>query len=143
MGKICDPPPFKGGQLVGVAYSPVWQSSSNPTDIRAAGGFTGAISGIEVFLDPNPPYAGWLARAFTSSGIQVTGTSHSIFSSADKPILFDLRRSDGQPDTGGDPPSANCRCSEDSCRVDCASAPNGFCCIDHAFTDRLLQVLQN
>ena len=34
-------------------------------------------------------------------------------------------------------------CSQDSCRVDCAIAPDGFCCIDHLLTDRLLQVLAN
>ncbi len=34
-------------------------------------------------------------------------------------------------------------CSIDSCRIDCDTAPDGFCCIDHSFTDRLLQVLQN
>ena len=33
-------------------------------------------------------------------------------------------------------------CSTDSCRVDCATAPDGFCCIDHAVTNRLLQTLQ-
>lgn len=36
-----------------------------------------------------------------------------------------------------------CRCSDDSCRVDCVTSPDGFCCIDHSLTDRLLQVLQN
>lgn len=33
------------------------------------------------------------------------------------------------------------KCSTDSCRVDCATSPDGFCCIDHSLTDRLLQVL--
>ena len=33
-------------------------------------------------------------------------------------------------------------CTPDSCRVDCATAPDGFCCIDHAVTNRLLQTLQ-
>lgn len=37
----------------------------------------------------------------------------------------------------------NCRCTSDSCRVDCANAPDGFCCIDHSFTDRLLQIIRN
>ena len=32
-------------------------------------------------------------------------------------------------------------CSSDSCRIDCGSSPDGFCCIDHAVTNRLLQVL--
>jgi hypothetical protein len=57
--------------------------------------------------------------------------------------IYRVIRYDGQPDTGGDPPGTNCRCSEDSCRVNCAIAPDGFCCIDHSLTDRLLQVLQN
>lgn len=35
----------------------------------------------------------------------------------------------------------SCSCTPDSCRIDCASAPDGFCCIDNSFTDRLLQVL--
>ena len=34
------------------------------------------------------------------------------------------------------------KCTPDSCRVDCPSAPDGFCCIDHATTNRLLQTLQ-
>lgn len=34
-------------------------------------------------------------------------------------------------------------CSDDSCRVDCIGQPDGFCCIDHSLTDRLLQVLAN
>ena len=34
-------------------------------------------------------------------------------------------------------------CSDDSCRIDCASDPDGFCCIDHSLTDRLLQQLRN
>ena len=33
-------------------------------------------------------------------------------------------------------------CTPDYCRVDCAGAPDGFCCIDHAVTNRLLQTLQ-
>lgn len=32
-------------------------------------------------------------------------------------------------------------CSADSCRVDCATSADGFCCIDHSATNRLLQVL--
>ena len=43
-----------------------------------------------------------------------------------------------------DIPDSGCTsCTPDSCRVDCSNAPDGFCCIDHSFTDRLLQVLQN
>jgi len=34
-------------------------------------------------------------------------------------------------------------CPPNSCRIDCASAPNGFCCIDNSFTDRLLQIIKN
>lgn len=37
----------------------------------------------------------------------------------------------------------NCRCSDDSCRVDCITQPDGFCCVDHSVTNRLIQVLQN
>ena len=33
-------------------------------------------------------------------------------------------------------------CSDDSCRVDCVGQPDGFCCIDHSFTNGLLTVLQ-
>jgi hypothetical protein len=29
------------------------------------------------------------------------------------------------------------------CKIDCSTAPDGFCCIDHSLTDRLLQQLQN
>ena len=32
-------------------------------------------------------------------------------------------------------------CSSDSCRVDCAGQPDGFCCIDHSVTNRMLQVI--
>ena len=39
------------------------------------------------------------------------------------------------------PTGTRIECSYDSCRVDCASQPDGFCCIDHSKTDRLLQVL--
>ncbi|WP_055074416.1 hypothetical protein [Pseudanabaena sp. 'Roaring Creek'] len=34
-----------------------------------------------------------------------------------------------------------CGCSYDSCQVNCASDPDGFCCIEHSTTNRLLQVL--
>jgi len=34
-------------------------------------------------------------------------------------------------------------CTSDSCRVDCAGQPDGFCCIDHSLSNRLLQVLAN
>lgn len=39
----------------------------------------------------------------------------------------------------------NCgfKCTEDSCRVDCATSPDGFCCIDHSVTNRLLQVFSS
>jgi hypothetical protein len=33
------------------------------------------------------------------------------------------------------------RCSSNSCRIDCISSPDGFCCIDHALTNTLLQVI--
>jgi hypothetical protein len=36
-----------------------------------------------------------------------------------------------------------CSCELNQCRIDCPSSPDGFCCIDHALTDRLLQTLQN
>jgi hypothetical protein len=35
------------------------------------------------------------------------------------------------------------KCAPDSCRVDCAGAPDGFCCIDNSFTDRLLQIIKS
>lgn len=34
-------------------------------------------------------------------------------------------------------------CDPDSCKVDCPNIEDGFCCINHSLTDRLLQVLQN
>lgn len=37
----------------------------------------------------------------------------------------------------------NCRCSNDSCRIDCSTSPHGFCCIDHSVTNRLLQIFAN
>ena len=33
------------------------------------------------------------------------------------------------------------KCSFDSCRVDCATSPDSFCCIDHSLSNRLLQVI--
>jgi hypothetical protein len=33
------------------------------------------------------------------------------------------------------------KCTPDSCRVDCATALDGFCCIDHSLTNRLGEVL--
>jgi hypothetical protein len=36
-----------------------------------------------------------------------------------------------------------CECPPNSCQVDCPNTPDGFCCIPHSLTDRLLQVLHN
>jgi hypothetical protein len=33
------------------------------------------------------------------------------------------------------------KCSSDSCRVDCAGSADGYCCIDHKITNRLIQVI--
>ena len=54
---------------------------------------------------------------------------------------IDARGTPVQPVTP--PPSPRkCWCSNDSCKVDCATAPDGFCCIDHSLTNQLLQTLQ-
>lgn len=34
-------------------------------------------------------------------------------------------------------------CSADSCRVGCVGAPDGFCCIDHSLTNRLLAQIRS
>lgn len=36
-----------------------------------------------------------------------------------------------------------CSCSADSCRVECATSSDGFCCIKHSKTDQLLSILAN
>jgi len=59
-----------------------------------------------------------------------------------KPKIYKVLRIDGQPDTGGNPQPTNCRCDRNSCRIECASSPYGFCCIDRQKSDRLLRLIR-
>jgi hypothetical protein len=160
VGKICDPPPFTGGQCPVRYFLDI--------DVHSYDQYNGAYYGVrrhrnidvfgpldnlEVFdkgkrLDNrirNGVVLGWFdvpTYGYTIPYIHPTiwdfwaGISVSF-------SIISIRRRDNQLDNCGDPPPTNCRCTPDSCRVDCATAPDGFCCIDHAVTNRLLQTLQN
>lgn len=136
MGKICDPPPFTGGQSEGVVYDVMVSWESYPTWARIAPYRDVTVIGPVYAIEP-------FENEDSANGVRIrsSGGVNRIAGNVNYSRNYQayLIRADGQPDTGGDPPSANCRCSDDSCRVDCAGAPDGFCCIDHSFTDALLQ----
>ena len=163
MGKICDPPPFTGGQMQGIRYAIQIRTVNNFTGavlywvqqhnnggrgratpftdaemIGSASGWyiaRGKILGIDL---SNPPYyEPW--NLFTSNGTIVN--FFNVLNNNKPSGIYRVVRMDGLVDTGGDLPSTNCRCTDDSCRVDCAGAPDGFCCIDHSVTNTLLQVI--
>lgn len=151
MPKICDPPPFTGGQLPNINY---WVTFEIYTDIygypfRYLSTNTlqlqGKILGGGHRRRDAPPYMYDAILIFTD--VHPTGYSFTELGwwyRADlrtEVIITNISRVDGQADSPINPPSTNCYCSNDSCRVDCASSPNGFCCIDHSVTNRLLQVL--
>jgi len=159
MGKICDPPPFSGGQCP-VAYLvdidvAAFNANGDPLfapikhrDILVFG----PLDNIRVFQNGmtfqgrvrNGVRLGWFDVPTYGYSVEQFFQSHFTFF----PGVFvqfsnlSFRRTDSQFDNCGDPPPINCRCSEDSCRVDCATAPDGFCCIDHSLTNQLLQTLQ-
>lgn len=156
MGKICDPPPFAGGQCP-VVYavtmtgsvrhdSWTWQPSVSIERATGLNPYTRGYIGSIVSIDPVVISTTCLIRIVHNGGNTTThefiagygeGTFWESFS------VVSIVRQDNQHDDCGDPPPINCRCSDDSCRVDCAGAPDGFCCIDHSLTNRLLQTLQN
>lgn len=155
MPKICDPPPFKGGQSMGVRYKVSYRylilndngsvyiayviSPSSPLSIW------GKISAIRVRLASNGAPRGVEIIGYDSVGSPFTAFNFGVSWGAGQKYRLEsilVVRHDGLNDTGGDPPQTNCRCSDDSCRVDCASESHGFCCIDHSFTNALLNLLQ-
>lgn len=159
MGKICDPPSFTGGQSAGVIYKIAisWYRTSWQQEVFAVfGGENGSGA-------PSPPADSTIRNAGISVFGAISGISNRVYLGGDiwrvtiggatvqfyvvdkgsDFRIYKILRADGQPDIGGDPPPTNCRCTPDSCRVDCAGAPDGFCCIDHALTNRLLLTLQN
>ena len=156
MPKICDPPNFEGGQCP-VRYTIACRvrQFENGSLINTANFFHsnsniyfGAISSI--------------SPAVKAAGDSVNGFKVACRDSLGNPIIREIpsgfstytgllvvvvdnisvQRTDGLVDDCGSPQGDNCRCSDDSCRVDCAGLPDGFCCIDHSLTDRLLDVLQ-
>ncbi len=46
------------------------------------------------------------------------------------------------PEPQPEPPPPPTDCKADACRVDCADAPNGFCCIPHSLIARLSKSLR-
>lgn len=160
MGKICDPPAFSGGQAPNILYRVRFRQINLKTNqisdyfADLKGAITGLYDEFDIRLDPITQQK----RGYTRQGFYYRsgasnylwregfGTGGDNLATQTKPYSFQIlsiSRLDGLPDTGGDPPPTNCRCSDDSCRVDCATAPDGFCCIDNSFTDRLLQILKN
>jgi len=159
MGKICDPPPFNGGQSAGVYYRVTYKETNLRLGsvVQRTDTLLGAIGApfdiFEVKLDPvTNQMRGYTYSGFTYNSGTQTFIWRQDFGTGQDPVLTRIKpyeftvisvvRADGQTDTGGDLPTRNCKCSDDSCRVDCATAPDGFCCIDHAVTNRLLQTLQ-
>ena len=159
MGKICDPPTFSGGQCNGILYNVFVESllrsqdsqdrfaGTNYGDISGGGGVKGYMApisyGYEVSADRKTINIWVQEKRYRDSIVQsVNGVGGAPLSLDSFWRITKVERQDKLPDTCGNLPS-NCRCSNDSCRVDCSSAPDGFCCIDHSLTDRLLQVLQN
>lgn len=167
MPKICDPPQFTGGQCQGVFYNVLWRLTTREVSFGFVNGKFGAFpNGLEnvstgttnfrgqlirvsppiqlisntVRPDPNDPYYGSFEGTILRGNGQVTQFAR-YFESAKLEILS-VTREDGLPDNCGDTPSLNCRCSPDSCRIDCEGEPDGFCCIDHAFTDSLIDILE-
>lgn len=148
MGKICDPQFFTGGQSPAIYY----RASAKSTYGQNAGdGPSLRRNGVFSLLGPVS-----ISVSSEKWNYGRGGTCHFIDFNGDKQLAAcvyndgffnwdDIKviRADGQADTGGNPPPTNCRCSQDSCRVDCAGAADGFCCIDNSFTDRLLQLIKN
>lgn len=155
MGKICDPPPFRGGQTAGVEYFVGYSIKGDGSvynDILGRGNWNNGIDSYyqgtvgsynaPIVIGPISSFTGVLGGFQLVSG---SGTAFIPFRFGETPALLEIKigRVDAQLDLGGDPPPKNCRCTDDSCRVDCSSAPDGFCCIDHSLTNRLLQIIQN
>ena len=166
MPKICDPPPFIGGQNPIIEYvftftqtcvSSGWGenhfSGTNTREVLRTdlgNWISGKIISIEqgvfnnfsIFKVTNDKGVSVIARTSGSDYQYYFGGYGGVYTiySYSNIKFFPINNS---IDTTGDPPSTNCICSADSCRVDCATSPNGFCCIDHSVTNRLLQVFES
>ncbi len=158
MGKICDPPPFTGGQCQAISYqvyirqTTLINNSVYNNVFTLTGSIGAAFDEFDIRLDPQSnQMRGYTRQGFLFDSGQSLflwregfGTGQDPVRTRTKPYAFKITavfRVDRQADNCGDLPSSNCRCSDDSCRVDCAAAPDGFCCVDHSVTNRLLQVL--
>ena len=171
MPKICDPPTFIGGQMLNVGYSIVFRrsggganrfiaSASNGgqggawlTQAQAlanvsGAGFRGLIRGILAItiISGDPNFTVGIGNNEITN-VALPANSGFVFGGiSNEPYTYTFVgafRRDGLADTGGDPPPTNCRCSQDSCRIECVGSTDGFCCIDHSLSNRLLQVLAN
>ena len=151
MPKICDPPTYPTGQCLGlyiwgvqtIIYSEDGSIISNKTDGENSYGDYGKILGYKVRrYNTSGSYTRFQTIVDTSHGQYIMGDGVALTTSTVTIArLINLRLYSGAPDRCGDPINGECRCSADSCRVNCANAADGFCCIDHSITDRLLQVL--
>lgn len=161
MGKICDPPLFTGGQCSNISYRIRGRSRQifkdtiylyfefrSFIDSDFDYSYTGPILNVYIELATGrfniPEPTGYWIWIQTNEGLyrRDVGVYNPIITDAYF-LSLEVVRLDGQPDNCGNPLGTNCRCSDDSCRVDCESSPDGFCCIDHSLTDRLLQVLES
>ena len=171
MPKICDPPTFIGGQMLNIRYSLVfrrsggganrfiasaanggqgaaWSTQSQALANVSGAGFSGVIRGVIntetigtiIFFALGVGNNETTTFSFpTDSGFVFGGISNQPYTYT----FVGAFRRDRLPDTGGSPPPTNCRCSQDSCRIECVGSTDGFCCIDHSLSNRLLQVLAN
>lgn len=133
MGKICEEQPIQSGASIDVLYnvSIVYERYF---------GASGFVTQVNTF-----GYLGNITYTRNDGAVQIysKGILVNAFGVERRGFIFtrvDIVRADGMPEL---PPPPICRCSEDSCRVDCPNAPDGFCCIDHSLTNRLLQVINS
>lgn len=159
MGKICDPPPFRGGQCVGKVYAIEYKITFENGQVRYHNDESPSLvslpSNCASYTNRVGPITGNISVIWNPSGfggfnqgkIYLDGVYSTYFFPLDGKNTASVVLNKVTPCSGvdncGDLPSTNCRCSDDSCRVDCASAPDGFCCIDNSLTDRLLQLIKN
>lgn len=153
MPKICDPPPFYGGQTANIPYIVRVQYTRNgDIYLDESVVLLGKIHGLSEVLTLAPnnnPNRTRIGISILYDPVDANNGAYGVavfnYFNYETIIntLFTVTRVDGIDETGNDPPQTNCRCSDDSCRVDCANSRDGFCCIDHSVTNRLLQQLQN
>jgi hypothetical protein len=101
------------GPISGFTLGRATPSSSHYETISIQGRTVIGSSGVAPLTDSN-----WLFQ----QAAQFPGTLR----------IYKIVREDGK---------MSAKCTPDSCRVDCATALDGFCCIDHSLTNRLGEVL--